>query len=88
MSQAAFDFEPELCHYGASTPDRLCSRPATHAACWAIPDTNLDGTPNVRAGSGRVPCCLEHANYYANAWVPYYPHQVGSAWIDVLPVAG
>jgi len=85
--QLGFDFEPALCRYGSPKPGeaRPCSRPATHAACWEIPATHLDGTPNCRAGHGRIECCLDHANYYATAWVPHYPHEVGAAWIDVLP---
>lgn len=88
MSQASL-LEPlyeGLCNYGLPKPgeQRPCNEPATHGARWSIPPTYLDGTPNVRAGAGGIDCCRDHANYYASAWVPIYPYEVGSSWIEVL----
>lgn len=82
------DLDVGLCRYGLPKlgEQRPCVEPATHAACWLIPPAYLDGTPNPRAGSGRIECCRRHADYYASAWVPRYPGEVGSAWIDVLAV--
>jgi hypothetical protein len=76
-----------LCNYG--TPklgeSRPCSRPATHRACWEIPKYHLDGsTRNVRAGSGSIECCRDHADYYATAWTPHYPMESGAAWIEII----
>lgn len=63
-----------------------CDRPATHAARFEHFESKEDGwTP---AGAvityGGMRCCLTHANYYAEAWLPIYPGQFGAAWIDIL----
>lgn len=77
-----------LCQYG--TPKlgekRPCNEPATHRACWFVPATYVDGTPNPRAGTGGIDCCLSHANYYATAWCPLNPLVTiapDAAWIEV-----
>jgi hypothetical protein len=61
-----------------------CDDPATHTACWSIPGLHRDGTPNTRAGSGRVDCCLYHANYFATAWFPTYPSMTDATWIEPM----
>lgn len=78
MDQLGFDFTPAVCSVDS------CDAPRTHAACGEIGPLNFDGTPNVRQGSARVECCLWHANYFANAWCPYYPFEMGSAWLETL----
>lgn len=78
-----------LCNYGLPKPGevRPCSEPVTHAAVWEIPPTYLDGEPNPRAGTGRIECCRQHADYYATSWAAsgiLYPYSCDRAWIDVL----
>lgn len=70
--------DDQACRYGlrpAGAPP-ACTQPATHAACW-----ELDGD------SGRIACCLAHANYYAEAWCSwwYAPASRAVAWLEVIP---
>lgn len=89
--QLAFELDSGLCNYGLPKlgERRLCDKPATHAACWLVPDKRPDGKPEPRAGIGRIECCRDHAVYYANAWCTwwYFPGSRDVAWIDVLEAA-
>lgn len=76
-----------LCQYGQPKPGtpRPCIRPATHAAVWQIPE------PSPRAGTGRISCCLDHANYYAEAWCTWWwlKSSTDTAWLERIdPVRG
>lgn len=75
MSQLSIFAAGSLCEYGAGTKDEglLCDRPRTHAAVW-----------QQDAKTGRVECCLDHANYYATAWCPHYPGERTTVWMERL----
>lgn len=82
MSQLALLDATELCAYGLPKlgQERLCSRTATHAAHWLVPD-------GPRASSGEVRCCLDHANYYAQGWLSpclIFPAVRDTVWLEVL----
>lgn len=81
IEQLALGVDVGLCDYG--TPKlgetRPCSKPATHAAVGYQPEDEYH-----REHTARVECCRSHADYYASAWVPIYPSQTCSAWIEIL----
>lgn len=74
--------EHGLCRYGlGGSGVGTCTRPATHAACWAKPE----------GLQGRMECCLEHANYYAMGWLwpaLAYMGVLDSIWMERLDATG
>lgn len=83
-AQLALDLAADVCQAGD------CGRPRTHRAVsdW------VRGAPGEETrGRAASECCLDHANYYACAWValalpPWsYPGVRDVAWIEPLEAA-
>lgn len=97
--QEALDlvFGGGLCRWGAPPGGTIgrCTERATHRARWRKLGVFFLKTgpepyrlPDDRPTEGGVDCCVEHANYYADAWaythVVLYPHIGEETWIEIL----